>query len=138
MSRTPVTSSQRGKARKLFADESSWLALEEETYRQCSRDAEKYGTILRRIAYDKRHPENTEQQDDDAKGADSTDALRNSIEELRARKESVYGNQGGATKCPQCHRKDGVAVTLRQTRSADEPMTAFCRCVCGARWTEAP
>lgn len=40
----------------------------------------------------------------------------------------------GIFKCSKCGSFD-VDTEQKQTRSADEPMTVFCKCRCGARWT---
>lgn len=40
----------------------------------------------------------------------------------------------GIFKCSKCGSYD-VDTEQKQTRSADEPMTVFCKCRCGARWT---
>ncbi len=52
-------------------------------------------------------------------------------EEDRKRIEGQY-----MKKCKRCHSKN-VVWDLKQTRGADEPMTAFLRCRdCAARWKE--
>ena len=43
----------------------------------------------------------------------------------------------GVTSCPKCHNKKTWSIQ-KQTRSSDEPMTTFSRCVdCGYEWSYA-
>lgn len=47
-------------------------------------------------------------------------------------------SNSGVYRCPKC-KSNNTSYTERQTRSADEPMTVFCRCMsCGARWRIYP
>jgi transcription elongation factor S-II len=63
-------------------------------------------------------------------------------EEQRMHKENLDNaripqeelNISGSLTCGKCHKKT-VSYTQAQTRSADEPMTTFCKCTaCGHRW----
>ena len=47
---------------------------------------------------------------------------------------AVYGAAESGGTCKQCGQK-GVQIEMKQTRSADEGMTAICTCtICGASW----
>lgn len=47
--------------------------------------------------------------------------------------DSVSTNTAGKLRCRVCKGTD-VSFQQKQTRGADEAMTIFCVCVCGARW----
>ena len=59
--------------------------------------------------------------------------------ELEARKTDYGGGEGvDMFPCPKCHAKK-TSYFQKQTRSADEPMTIFCRCmVCNQNWRIYP
>ena len=47
---------------------------------------------------------------------------------------AIWGDAGSGGKCKKCGEKN-VRVEMKQTRSADEGMTAICTCLtCGAAW----
>eukprot|EP00818_Percolomonas_sp_WS_P001056 CAMPEP_0117447888 /NCGR_PEP_ID=MMETSP0759-20121206/7109_1 /TAXON_ID=63605 /ORGANISM="Percolomonas cosmopolitus, Strain WS" /LENGTH=562 /DNA_ID=CAMNT_0005240241 /DNA_START=108 /DNA_END=1796 /DNA_ORIENTATION=+ len=61
---------------------------------------------------------------------------RRDIKKEEIRKSTVAkaeARAGGLFKCFKC-KSDKVHTYELQTRSADEPMTVFCSCICGHRW----
>ena len=53
---------------------------------------------------------------------------------LKEKYDSVSANNtAGVLRCRVCKGSD-VSFQQKQTRGADEAMTIFCICVCGARW----
>lgn len=52
---------------------------------------------------------------------------------LKEKYASVSANTTVALRCRVCKGSD-VSFQQKQTRGADEAMTIFCICVCGARW----
>ena len=74
--------------------------------------------------------------EDSAKGTGGGDASwRECDERLRALCSAGQLDLPEAgTQCSDCRSRD-IKFTLLQTRSADEPMSVFCRCErCGKRW----
>ena len=52
----------------------------------------------------------------------------------RDEQQEGSGGKKNGMVCWKCHSKT-INIDLKQTRSADEPMSAFCECGdCGARW----
>lgn len=54
----------------------------------------------------------------------------NAMEMAKAKTDEEYE---GILTCPKCKSKKTSYYQL-QCRSADEPMTSFCNCICGHRW----
>jgi len=52
---------------------------------------------------------------------------------LKEKYASISANTTGVLTCRVCKGSD-VSFQQKQTRGADEAMTIFCICVCGARW----
>ena len=52
------------------------------------------------------------------------------MEMAKAKNDAEYE---GILTCPKCKSKKTSYFQL-QCRSADEPMTNFCNCICGHRW----
>jgi DNA-directed RNA polymerase subunit M/transcription elongation factor TFIIS len=62
------------------------------------------------------------------------DQPRAAVHEATVKKTSRVGSD--AYECPNCGQRN-VEYNQLQTRSADEAMTAFCRCIeCKHRWKE--
>lgn len=118
----------------------------------------RYTTRALSLCFNLRHPRNPELGDRVRAGEVSVKALANMTpremfprlyEELeerrRAEKERLRKKKGkkeeeevpdGLLTCRRCRSKKTVYM-LAQTRSADEPMTAFVTCLaCGNRWKE--
>lgn len=54
----------------------------------------------------------------------------------RSDNELTVGTPTDEFKCKRCGKRDTI-YTQKQTRSADEPMTLFIRCVpCGNKWRQ--
>ena len=69
---------------------------------------------------------------DTGRGTRQRDAER--ATRLERLDQIVQGCTSGALVCRRC-RGDNIAIQQKQTRSADEGMTIFCKCdTCGAQW----
>ena len=76
---------------------------------------------------DTRAPELRSHMDDEAATASMVQSM------LKEKYAAVSANTAGVLRCRACKGSD-VSFQQKQTRGADEAMTIFCICACGARW----
>ncbi len=141
-----VTASQRKAGQRYLRDVAPHVdaTAAEEAARDYAYDEATYLENLSRIVFSNAARDDTpsdilrmsdEQYYDSTKASEGT-RRRDHERAVRLKRleQIVAGCTAGALTCRKCHG-DKISIQQKQTRSADEGMTVFCKCdACGTQW----